>query len=153
LYLDPVVLYGVYALVMSILTIGQLAKAGGVGVETIRFYEREGLIEEPPRRRSGYRQYPLSAVRRVLFIRRAKELGFTLSEIQGLLSLRVASDRTCAEVRDLTRAKLLDIERRIAELQRMGAALSRVARACRGKGPTSECPLLDALDEGGDIDA
>jgi MerR family transcriptional regulator, copper efflux regulator len=138
---------------MSSLTIGQLAKAGGVGVETIRFYEREGLIAEPPRLRSGYRQYPLAAVRRVRFIRRAKEVGFTLSEIQDLLSLRVAEDKSCADVRDLARAKALEIERRIAELARMGAALSRLSRACRGKGPTSECPLLDALDQEADADA
>jgi MerR family copper efflux transcriptional regulator len=138
---------------MSSLTIGQLAKAGGVGVETIRFYEREGLIAEPPRRRSGYRQYPLSAVRRVRFIRRAKQVGFTLAEIQDLLSLRVSENRRCAEVRDLARAKVRDIERRIAELERMAAALLRLSRACRGSGPTGECPLLDALDQGTETDA
>jgi MerR family transcriptional regulator, copper efflux regulator len=138
---------------MSSLTIGQLAKAGGVGVETIRFYEREGLIAEPPRRRSGYRQYPLSAVRRVRFIRRAKQVGFTLAEIQDLLSLRVSENRRCAEVRDLARAKVRDIERRIAELERMAAALSRLSRACRGNGPTGECPLLDALDQETETDA
>jgi MerR family mercuric resistance operon transcriptional regulator len=138
---------------MSSLTIGQLARAGGVGVETIRFYEREGLIAEPPRLRSGYRQYPPSAVRRVRFIRRAKAVGFTLSEIQDLLALRVNADKSCAYVRDLARAKRLDIKRRIAELQHMGAALARLCRACRGRGPTSECPLLDALDQEADADA
>jgi MerR family copper efflux transcriptional regulator len=138
---------------MPSLTIGQLAKAGRVGVETIRFYEREGLIAEPPRLRSGYRQYPASAVRRVRFIRRAKQVGFTLSEIQELLSLRVSGERTCAHVRDLTRVKVADIERRILELERMAAGLKRLSRACRGRGPTSDCPLLDALDQEADAGA
>ena len=89
------------ALEDAALTIGRLANASGVGVETIRFYEREGLLPEPPRKRSGYRQYPADAVARVLFIRRAKELGFTLKEITELLKLRVDPDTSCADVRAL----------------------------------------------------
>ena len=135
---------------METLTIGQVAKRAGVGVETIRFYEREGLIPEPQRRRSGYRQYPAKAVSRVLFIRHAKELGFTLKEIQELLQLRVASDATCADVRRQTQDKIADIEHRIASLERMKAALSRLAKKCRGKGPTAECPILEELDRGED---
>jgi MerR family mercuric resistance operon transcriptional regulator len=131
---------------MDPLTIGELARAADVGVETIRFYEREGLIAEPPRLRSGYRQYPLDTVRRVRFIRRAKELGFTLKEIGELLSLRVASGTTCANVRSMGRDKIRDIEGKIAELHKMKAALEHLVRACRGKGPISECPILDALD-------
>ena len=134
---------------MDPLTIGALARAADVGVETIRFYEREGLIAEPPRRRSGYRQYPPDTVRRVQFIRHAKDLGFTLKEIAELLAMRVAPGKTCADVRALARAKISDIDRRTDDLQRMRTALERVARRCRGQGPTSECPILDALDRRG----
>ena len=131
---------------MQPLTIGRVAKAAGVGVETIRFYEREGLIAEPPRRRSGYRQYPSDTVRRVRFIRRAKDLGFTLRQISELLALRVEPNRTCAEVREMARSKVQDIEAKIAELEKVKAALERLSLSCRGRGPTSECPILDALD-------
>jgi MerR family mercuric resistance operon transcriptional regulator len=131
---------------MQALTIGEVAKAAQIGVETVRFYEREGLIAEPPRRRSGYRQYPPDTVRRLRFIRRAKELGFTLKEIGELLDLRVAPARSCADVRALASAKIADVEAKLGDLARIQAALEKLARACRGKGPTSECPILDALD-------
>ena len=134
---------------MQTLTIGEVAKAADVGVETLRFYEREGLIAPPARRRSGYRQYPPETVRRVRFIRRAKELGFTLKEIVDLLSMRVDADKSCAEVRALARAKISDIDRRITALARMKHAMERLARRCRGAGPTTECPILDAIDDGG----
>ncbi len=132
---------------MRALTIGEVAKAAAVGVETLRFYEREGLVAEPPRRPSGYRQYPPETVRRIRFIRRAKALGFTLEEIRELLGLRVDHRRSCADVRGIARAKVADLERRIVELRRMKASLERLARSCRGKGPTSACPLLDVLEE------
>jgi MerR family transcriptional regulator, copper efflux regulator len=132
---------------METLTIGAIAKAAEVGVETIRFYEREGLIDEPPRRPSGYREYPRETIRRVRFIRRAKELGFTLKEVGELLSLRVDPERTCADVRRMARAKVADVDAKIAELQKMKDVLERVARSCRGEGPTSTCPILDLLDE------
>jgi MerR family mercuric resistance operon transcriptional regulator len=131
---------------MQPLTIGKVAKAADVGVETIRFYEREGLIAAPPRRRSGYREYPEDTVRRVRFIRHAKELGFTLREIAELLSMRVDERTSCAEVRALARTKIADVDERIAALQRMRDALDRLARRCRGVGPATECPILDALD-------
>jgi MerR family copper efflux transcriptional regulator len=140
--------------VMEPLTIGQVAKCAGVGVETIRFYEREGLIAQPKRRpSSGYRQYLPEAVRRVRFIRHAKELGFTLKEIQELLDLRVDPTSTCADVRKRARDKASDIEERIASLEQMKAALDRLARKCRGRGPTTECPILEELDREGDYDA
>lgn len=129
------------------LTIGKLASAAGIGVEAIRFYEREGLLPQPPRSRSGYRQYPPDAVARVLFIRRAKELGFTLKEVIELLELRVAPDKSCADVRDLAKAKIADVEDKLADLARIKGALERLARTCRGKGPTSACPILEALDK------
>jgi MerR family copper efflux transcriptional regulator len=132
---------------MQALTIGEVAKAAEVGVETVRFYEREGLIAEPPRRRSGYREYPPDTVRRLRFIRRAKELGFTLKEISELLDLRVDPTRSCADVRTIAKTKMADIEHKMLDLARIQAALTELVRGCRGKGPTSACPILDALDE------
>jgi MerR family copper efflux transcriptional regulator len=132
---------------MMALTIGEVAKAAELAVETVRFYEREGLIAEPPRRPSGYRQYPPDTVRRLRFIRRAKELGFTLKEIGELLELRVSTRTSCADVRSLAAAKMADIEAKMLDLARIQAALTELVRTCRGKGPTSTCPILDALDE------
>ncbi len=136
---------------METLTIGRLAERAGVNVETIRYYERKGLIPKPPRRRSlwgrpGYRQYPPETVKRIHFIRHAKELGFSLKEIAELLSLRVAPDITCAEVKRRAEAKIADIEEKIQTLQRMKKALSKLAGECKGRGPVSECPILEALD-------
>lgn len=131
---------------MESLTIGQVAKRAAVGVETVRFYERKGLIAEPARRPSGYRQYPPGAVRRIQFIRHAKELGFSLKEISELLSLRVDPTSTCADVRKQAREKIADIEDRIGRLGRMKSALERLASKCRGSGPTTECPILEELD-------
>lgn len=132
---------------METLTIGRVARQAGVGVETIRFYEREGLIDEPPRRASGYRQYDAEVVRRVRFIRHAKELGFTLREIKELLELRVAPDCRCGDVLKLTIAKIADIEQRIDKLQRMKQALSKLAEACQRRRRTDPCPILDALED------
>ena len=133
---------------MKTLTIGQVAKQVGVGLETIRFYERKGLIDEPPRRASGYREYPPDAVARVKFIRRAKELGFSLKEIADLLTLRVDQDTTCAEVRERAEAKIADIQDKIRALQQMKRALTRLTVTCSGSGPSSECPILEALETG-----
>ncbi|MDK1031917.1 MAG: heavy metal-responsive transcriptional regulator, partial [Planctomycetia bacterium] len=119
---------------MKPLTIGKVAHHAGVGVETIRFYEREGLIEEPPRRQSGYRQYPEEAVSRIRFIRRAKELGFSLKEIKELLSLRASPRARCADVRKRAEAKINDIEQKVRTLQRMKKALVKLTVACSGRG-------------------
>lgn len=132
---------------MSTMTIGQVAREAGVGVETIRFYERQGLIAEPSRRRSGYRQFEPQVVRRIRFIRHAKDLGFTLREIKELLELRVDGQRGCGEVRDLAEAKLADIDRRIEALGRMKSALTALAGACRRRRRTDPCPILEAIDE------
>ena len=118
----------------------------GVGVETIRFYERKGLIQEPPRRSSGYRQYEASAVRRLRFIRRAKELGFTLSEIKGLLELRSGPDTHCEDIRIELDAKVADVDRRIADLRHMKRALQEFSRTCESSDPQGECPILVALE-------
>jgi len=131
---------------MSSYTIGQLARLSNVGVETIRFYEREGIMPRPPRRASGYRKYADDAVVRLRFIRHAKELGFALKDIKDLLALRVTSSRTCADVRKRADARLADVRVRLAMLQRMEAALEKLTAACRGRGPTGACPILDALE-------
>jgi MerR family mercuric resistance operon transcriptional regulator len=131
---------------MKALTIGQAARSAGVGIETVRFYERQGLLQEPPRRDSGYRQYPEDVVARLRFIRRAKELGFSLKEIKELLALRVDPDTTCAEVRKRAEEKIIDVEAKIEALQKIKKALTKLTRTCSGRGPTSECPILDALD-------
>ena len=131
---------------MKPLTIGQVARRAEVGVETVRFYERQGLLEEPARRESGYRQYPEDVVARLRFIRRAKELGFSLKEIKELLALRVDPTTTCAQVRSKAAAKLADVEQKIEALRRIRKALVKLTAVCRGRGPTSECPILDALD-------
>jgi Hg(II)-responsive transcriptional regulator len=130
---------------MEILSIGQVAQRAGVGVETVRFYEREGLLEEPPRRASGYRQYSEQVVTRLRFIKRAKLLGFSLKEISELLLLRVDAQTSCEEVKQRTEAKIAEVERKLVELQRMRQALLQVASLCTGQGPTGGCPMLDAL--------
>jgi MerR family mercuric resistance operon transcriptional regulator len=130
---------------MGTFTIGQLAQRAGVGVETIRFYEREGLIAEPPRRSSGYRDYPPDAVMRIVFIRRAKELGFSLKEINELLELRVRPRRNCAHVKRNADAKIADIDTKMAGLRRMRRALQELTKACEKRTPTTECPILASL--------
>ncbi len=132
---------------MQSLTIGKVARLAGVGVETIRFYERQGLIAEPPRKESGYRQYPQQTVVRVRFIRRAKELGFTLKEINEMLYLRNDPNTTCEEIRVLAEAKKVDIEEKIRALQKIKEALVKLLATCEGRGPVSECPILDFLDQ------
>jgi MerR family copper efflux transcriptional regulator len=131
---------------MKPLTIGQVARSAGIGVETVRFYERQGLIEEPARRASGYRQYGEAVVARLGFIRRAKELGFTLKEIGDLLSLRLDASASRTDVKRRAEAKLIDIDERIRTLKRMRKALSKLTAKCSGHGTTSECPILEAMD-------
>jgi Hg(II)-responsive transcriptional regulator len=130
---------------MKPLSIGEVARQAGVGVETVRFYERQGLLEEPERRASGYRQYDGEAVAVLRFIRRAKELGFTLKEIKGLLALRLDAPARRTEVRQQAQAKVADIEARITDLQRMRDVLQKLIRKCHGAGSTTGCPILAAL--------
>jgi len=131
---------------MSTLTIGKLARAADVGVETIRFYEREGLIDPAARKPSGYRQYSEDAVARLKFIKRAKWLGFTLKEIQALLALRHDPGARRSTLRARTLAKIADIETRIEELTRMKAALLPLVESCDGQGALEGCPILNALE-------
>ncbi|MGE0161292.1 MAG: MerR family transcriptional regulator [Gemmatimonadales bacterium] len=128
------------------LLIGALAKAAEVGVETIRFYEREGLLPAPRRSAAGYRLYDVEAVRRLRFILRAKDLGFTLTETKELLELRVAPG-ACDDVAVQARAKLTSVEARIQQLERVQAVLLELLGACAKCRPTDACPILMALDD------
>ncbi len=128
------------------LTIGQVARRAGFGIETVRFYERNGLIDEPPRRASRYRQYPESVISRLQFIKRAKQLGFSLREIKELLALKVDPTTTCSDIRDRAEAKIADIEGKLRSLERMKEVLTGLTASCGGVGPASECPILEALE-------
>ena len=131
---------------MELFTIGQLAKKANVNLETIRFYERKGLLPKPPRNKSGHRQYSIKELRRTEFIKRTQSLGFSLQEIFDLLSLRIQPGKTCGDAKEKVKAKLIDIEQKIETLQRMREVLLRLETRCPGKGPLYECPILESLD-------
>lgn len=130
----------------KLLTAGRLASQADVHIETIRYYERRGLLPDPPRTESGYRLYDAESVTRLRFIKEAQELGFTLEEIQGLLALRVDKETSCADVRRRAEGKAADIEAKIASLQAMHAALQEMIAACAQGGPDGDCPLLETLE-------
>ena len=125
--------------------IGAAAEQAGVNVQTLRYYERRGLLPRPPRRTSGYREFPDEAVRVVRFVKRAQDLGFTLDEIEELLRLRSDQRRDRARVRSVATTRVRDIDRKIAELQAMRQALSHLVHCCE-EGSTLECPIIEALD-------
>ncbi len=125
----------------SPLTIGRLAREAGVHVETVRYYQRVGLIDEPPRPPDGYRIYPVETVDRIRFIKRAQSLGFRLQEITELLEL---GDGHCADVRSRAEQKLATIERQIADLAALRDTLSRLVQAC-GEDSQPECPIIESL--------
>ncbi len=131
---------------MKSLTIGSVAKLAEVNIETMRYYERRGLVPRPLRSQSNYRLYSEETVRRVRFIKRAQELGFTLKEIKELLALRVTPNAKGADVRRRVKGKIEDIDSRIATLQAMRDSLRTLARKCSGKGSISSCPILGSLD-------
>ena len=136
---------------MKPLSIGEVARQTGVGVETVRFYERADLIDEPLRRDSGYRQYSHDVIPRIRFIKRARELGFSLSEIKDLFSLRIDPTTTCSDVRERVVMKISDIEHKIRDLVKMKDALESLKQACdRNPDTATECPFLDALDAFGE---
>lgn len=128
-------------------TTGQLASRARVNVETIRYYERNGLVEEPPRSASGYRKYPADSVERLRFIKRAQSLGFSLQEIKELLELRMRPDADCADIRRRAQAKLEDVDRRLRELRALRASLVQLTHDCAGSGPVSNCSILQSLGE------
>jgi len=130
---------------MTSFTIGEVARRAEVGVDTVRHYERLGLLPPPARRLSGYRQYADADVRRLRFIRRAKALGFSLEDIRSLLELSADGDRGVRGVHARAQARLDDIEARIAELQRMRRGLKKLVDACPGDGRLDGCPILAAL--------
>ncbi len=133
------------------LTIGQVANAANVNIQTIRYYERRGLFPTPRRTPSGYRQYAEDAVARLRFIRHAQELGFSLGEIQELLGLRVRHGAACDAVERKTRHKIEVVQQRIRDLQRMKHTLERLAAACTARRPTADCPILEVLDDRDDV--
>jgi len=132
--------------IMKLLSIGQIARRAAVGVETVRYYEREGLLERPQRKSSGYRAYGDDVVARLLFIRRAKTLGFTLKEIKDLLTLRLDENAPCSTIRKRAQVKIVDIDARIDALNRMKKALSGLVAACDGRSTVSQCSILESLD-------
>jgi Hg(II)-responsive transcriptional regulator len=132
---------------MQSLTTGALAKAAGLGIETVRYYERRGLLPAPARKPSGYRAYPESAVRRLRFIKRSQELGFTLNEVKELLALWENPETDRSKVRVKALAKVSDIESRINDLTKVRAQLLELSVNCKGKGTTKECPIMLALSE------
>ncbi|MDZ4781267.1 MAG: heavy metal-responsive transcriptional regulator [Planctomycetia bacterium] len=131
---------------MQTLTIGQIARETGLGVETVRFYEREGLLEKPARSPSGYRQYQPEAIARLRFIKQAQRLGFALREVKELLELKLDPLSTRSQVKDRATAKIADIDHRIDELRRMKQALVPLVQACDGKGKLQGCPILNAIE-------
>src|SRR4051794_41138555 len=125
--------------------IGTAAQQAGVNVQTLRYYERRGLLPRPPRRESGYREFPDDAVRVVRFIKRAQDLGFRLEEVEDLLKLRNDKRRDRARVRAVAERRIKEIDQKVAELEAMKKALGHLVHRCRG-GATLECPIIEALD-------
>lgn len=131
---------------MTTLSIGQVAKRTGLGIDTLRYYEREKLIPPPQRGHSGYRRYTAEIVERISFIQRAKTLGFTLSEISELLNLRSNPERGAAEVKQKALAKIEDIENKIKHLEEMRKELIALAKSCRGNGGGDGCAILAGIE-------
>jgi MerR family mercuric resistance operon transcriptional regulator len=131
------------------MTISKAAKGAGIGIETVRFYERRGLITQPLKPAAGgFRDYPPETVSRLRFIREAQDLGFSLDEIAELLSLRADPKANCAQVQRRAEAKLAEVRRKIERLQDIGAALDRLIAACPGKGALGACSIIESLESG-----
>lgn len=128
------------------LTIGRLASVSGVNLETIRYYERIGLMPEPARTEGGHRVYDVGHRRRLTFIRRARELGFSIEEIRTLLDLAAPQPRACAEVRTIAAAHLDEVRTKIADLTRLEAMLAKTVSLCADNGAAPSCPVLDMLE-------
>lgn len=117
-----------------------------MNLETIRYYERLGLLPKPPRTQAGYRVFPEDTTARVRFIKRAKELGFSLKEIKELLALRIEPGKTRADVWERVESKLSDIDEKIKSLREMRKSLAKLTKVCRGDGPVNDCPILESLN-------
>ncbi|MGB4858872.1 MAG: heavy metal-responsive transcriptional regulator [Dokdonella sp.] len=125
--------------------IGELAKRCDVKIDTIRYYERQGLLPEPDRQASGYRRYQLSDEARLRFVIRSKTLGFTLDEIRDLLTISDHRDDDMAELKAKAKVKLADVDARLIELTRIRDGLRSLVEACPGEGALAQCPILNAL--------
>ena len=130
-------------------TIGWVAKEAGVNPQTVLYYERRGLLPAPPRSMHGYRLFNDASVRRIRFIRRAQELGFTLKQVLALLALQGEQNASCAEVSSMAASHLEEIETKIHDLERMRDALIPLIEACPKKGALNACPIMESLDGGG----
>lgn len=130
---------------MKSLTIGRLAREAGINLESIRFYEAQDLVPEPPRSKTGYRLYPVSAVLRLRFIKRAQDLGFSLKQLKELLSLAESRTTDCGEVRVLAQAKVDEISKKIQTLEAMKQAPTVLAESCPGTGPAANCSILESI--------
>lgn len=131
---------------ISTYKIGKAAELAGVNKETIRYYERRKLIPEPDRMDSGYRLFSNRHVDQIRFIKRAQELGFTLSEIEDLLNLRMDEDTSCSEIKQEAEQKYRDVIRKIEDLERIKKTLTDLIDSCAGNGPKGDCPILEALE-------
>ncbi len=127
--------------------IGELARRAGVRVDTVRYYEKEGLLGPVARRPSGYREFSEDSVRRIRFVKRAQELGFTLREIHDLLQLKIEAGASCGDVRDRAEEKLVEVRRKLAHLRAIETTLEGLVAACGDARPIGECPILESLDQ------
>lgn len=127
----------------------EVADRAGVNTQTLRYYERRGLLAEPPRSAAGYRDYPASAVAVLRFVKRAQELGFTLAEVEGLLALAEGGPDSCDEVRTLAEAHLVELDRKLVDVQRMRASLGALVATCERPRADRSCPLLAVIE--GDV--
>ncbi len=130
---------------MATLRTAEVAEQAGVNIETLRFYERKGILPEPPRRPSGYREYPPETVERVRFIKRAQELGFSLKEVQDLLELRETARAKAGRVRKVAEAKLEEIDHKIRDLEAMKKSLTELLSTCDGQSSVASCPIIESL--------
>lgn len=131
---------------MQSLNIGQVARETDVKIQTIRYYERIGLIPKAPRRESGYRKFSTDDILRIQFIKHAQAAGFLLKEIKELLAIKVDSDTTCDDVRELAELKTIEIDKKIRHMQQMKQTLESLTTACSGTGSTDDCPILEAFE-------
>jgi len=131
---------------MTMLTIGRVAEHTGITVETLRFYEKQGLIDTPQRSASGYRQYPAETLKRLRFIQRAKQVGFTLKDIAELLDLRREPGTSCTDIKIRATQKIEEVDRRIRDLTQIRDALGRMVIKCRDSGSLNDCPILEELE-------
>jgi len=132
----------------DVLTVGEVSRLAGVNRETLRYYEREGIIDMPKRKDSGYRIYTLETVKRIRFIKRAQTLGFSLKEIMELMALRNdAQDAKCRDVKEYAQDKVKTIEKKLADLKQMHSRLLELIAVCDEENSLNTCPILDAFEE------